>query len=256
MLDFDSDAGTHGQFRPPTADRQMLLAMERSDVYVLKPAAPQRPWEFYRNMLPDVPQQGQNAPAHSSLPAPPLQRPNLVAHGYKLGPRGEPSPRGCQREAAAALWRLPKVADVTAFGHAGAARAVPRLQPLLPRGGLGARPHAEGRLPLLPRQRRPQPRQRLRPVRAGGHARARRAQAFGARRHAALRLSCVCARSETGATYGAASLPGRCGARRAAPAGASWRQLGVSLVQGVCAAVTHFLKTVAGSVLIFMKPSH
>ena len=86
MLDFDSDAGTHGQFRPPTADRQMLLAMERSDVYVLKPAAPQRPWEFYRNMLPDVPQQGQNAPARSSLPAPPLQRPNLVAHGYKLGP--------------------------------------------------------------------------------------------------------------------------------------------------------------------------
>ena len=62
MLDFDSDAGTHGQFRPPTADRQMLLAMERSDVYVLKPAAPQRPWELYRNMLPDVPQQGQNAP--------------------------------------------------------------------------------------------------------------------------------------------------------------------------------------------------
>jgi len=66
--------------------------MERSDVYVLKPAAPQRPWEFYRNMLPDVPQQGQNAPARSSLPAPPLQRPNLVAHGYKLGPKGEPSP--------------------------------------------------------------------------------------------------------------------------------------------------------------------
>ena len=92
MLDFDSDAGTHGQFRPPTADRQMLLAMERSDVYVLKPAAPQRPWEFYRNMLPDVPQQGQNAPARSSLPAPPLQRPNLVARGYKLGPKGEPSP--------------------------------------------------------------------------------------------------------------------------------------------------------------------
>ena len=92
MLDFDSDAGTHGQFRPPTADRQMLLAMERSDVYVLKPAAPQRPWELYRNMLPDVPQQGQNAPARSSLPAPPLQRPNLVAHGYKLGPKGEPSP--------------------------------------------------------------------------------------------------------------------------------------------------------------------
>ena len=44
MLDFDSDAGTHGQFRPPTADRQMLLAMERSDVYVIKPAAPQLPW--------------------------------------------------------------------------------------------------------------------------------------------------------------------------------------------------------------------
>ena len=55
MLDFDSDAGTHGQFRPPTADRQMLLAMERGDVYVLKPGAPQLPWEFYRNMLPDVP---------------------------------------------------------------------------------------------------------------------------------------------------------------------------------------------------------
>ena len=30
--------------------------MEQSDVYVLKPAAPQRPWELYRNMLPDVPQ--------------------------------------------------------------------------------------------------------------------------------------------------------------------------------------------------------
>jgi len=41
MLDFDSDAGTHGHFRPPTADRQMLLAMERGDVFVLKPAAPQ-----------------------------------------------------------------------------------------------------------------------------------------------------------------------------------------------------------------------
>jgi hypothetical protein len=39
----------------------MLLAMERSDVYVIKPAAPQLPWEFYRNMLPDVPQQGKNA---------------------------------------------------------------------------------------------------------------------------------------------------------------------------------------------------
>ena len=38
---FDSDAGTHGHFRPPTADRQMLLAMERGDVFVLKPAAPQ-----------------------------------------------------------------------------------------------------------------------------------------------------------------------------------------------------------------------
>lgn len=55
MLDFDSDAGTHGHCRPPTADRQMLLAMERGDVFVLKPAAPQLPWEFYRNMLPDVP---------------------------------------------------------------------------------------------------------------------------------------------------------------------------------------------------------
>ena len=116
MLDFDSDAGTHGQFRPPTADRQMLLAMERSDVYVIKPAAPQLPWEFYRNMLPDVPQQSQNALARSSLPTPPLQRPHLVAHCYELGPRGEPSPRGCQREAAAALWCLPNAADIT-FEH-------------------------------------------------------------------------------------------------------------------------------------------
>ena len=59
---------------------------------MLKPAAPQRPWELYRNMLPDVPQhkQGQNAPARSSLPAPPLQRPNLVAHGYKLGQKASP----------------------------------------------------------------------------------------------------------------------------------------------------------------------
>ena len=73
-----------------------------------------------------------------------------------------------------------------ASGPAGAARALPRLQPLLPRRGLGARPHAEGRLPLLPRQGRPQPRQRLRPVCARGLARARRAQALGARRHDAL----------------------------------------------------------------------
>ena len=86
MLDFDSDAGTHGQFRPPTADRQMLLAMERSDVYVLKPAAPQRPWELYRNMLPDVPQQGQNAPGSQLATRPTAPATYLVAHGYKLGP--------------------------------------------------------------------------------------------------------------------------------------------------------------------------
>ena len=55
MLDFDSDAGMHGQFRPPMADRQMLLAMEKGDVFVVQPPDPQLPWEFYRNMLPDVP---------------------------------------------------------------------------------------------------------------------------------------------------------------------------------------------------------
>ena len=37
------------------ADRQMLLAMEKGDVFVVQPPDPQLPWEFYRNMLPDVP---------------------------------------------------------------------------------------------------------------------------------------------------------------------------------------------------------
>ena len=60
--------------------------MERSDVYVLKPAAPQRPWELYRNMLPDVPQQGQNAPGSQLATRPTAPAAYLVAHGYKLGP--------------------------------------------------------------------------------------------------------------------------------------------------------------------------
>ena len=55
MLDFDSDAGTHGHFRPTMADRQMLLSMEQSDVYVIQWPNSKLPWEFYRNMLPDVP---------------------------------------------------------------------------------------------------------------------------------------------------------------------------------------------------------
>jgi len=55
MLDFDSDAATHGHFRPTVADRQMLLSMEQSDVYVVSWPNSKMPYEFYRNMLPDVP---------------------------------------------------------------------------------------------------------------------------------------------------------------------------------------------------------
>eukprot|EP00964_Phaeocystis_antarctica_P020924 scaffold11580_cov30-Phaeocystis_antarctica.AAC.1 len=40
-----------------------------------------------------------------------------LARGCPLGPRREPSPRGCWSGAAAALWRLPKVADVAALDH-------------------------------------------------------------------------------------------------------------------------------------------
>ena len=39
-----------------------------------------------------------------------------LAQGHSLGPRGEPSPLGCRREVAAALWCLRTVADSTALG--------------------------------------------------------------------------------------------------------------------------------------------
>jgi len=50
MLDFEPN----GIFTPTVADRAMLLAMDKSDVYILKWPSPAVPWEFYRNMLPDV----------------------------------------------------------------------------------------------------------------------------------------------------------------------------------------------------------
>eukprot|EP00964_Phaeocystis_antarctica_P045746 scaffold26350_cov66-Phaeocystis_antarctica.AAC.5 len=34
-----------------------------------------------------------------------------------MGSRGEPSPRGCRRQVAVALWALLKVADSAAFHH-------------------------------------------------------------------------------------------------------------------------------------------
>ena len=51
----------------------------------------------------------QSGLARSSLRSHPL------AEGRPLDPKGEPSPPGCRREAAAALWCLPRVARSAAF---------------------------------------------------------------------------------------------------------------------------------------------
>lgn len=51
MLDFEPN----GVFTPTTADRAMLLSMDKNDVYIVQWPSPGVPWEFYRNMLPDVP---------------------------------------------------------------------------------------------------------------------------------------------------------------------------------------------------------
>ena len=51
MLDFEPN----GRFTPTSATREMLLQMEPSDIYICQWPTAARPWEFYRNMLPDVP---------------------------------------------------------------------------------------------------------------------------------------------------------------------------------------------------------
>jgi len=51
MLDFEPS----GIFTPTIADRHMLLSMEKNDIFIVKWPSPSLPWEFYRNMLPDVP---------------------------------------------------------------------------------------------------------------------------------------------------------------------------------------------------------
>eukprot|EP00964_Phaeocystis_antarctica_P142782 scaffold108117_cov48-Phaeocystis_antarctica.AAC.4 len=57
----------------------------------------------------------------------------VACSGRPLGPRGEPSLRGCRTEAAAAVWCLPKAAHSAASDHLG--RAGP-VEPQLPiRGG-------------------------------------------------------------------------------------------------------------------------
>ena len=51
MLDYEPT----GTFSPTVVDRNMLLSMEKADVFVVKWPSPAVPLEFYRNMLPDVP---------------------------------------------------------------------------------------------------------------------------------------------------------------------------------------------------------
>ena len=51
MLDFDPS----GVFSPTVADRQMLLQMDKEDVFVVQWPSRGVAWELYRNMLPDVP---------------------------------------------------------------------------------------------------------------------------------------------------------------------------------------------------------
>ena len=51
MLDFEPT----GDFRPTVATREMLLAMEKADVFVVQWPAPALGYDFYRNMMPEVP---------------------------------------------------------------------------------------------------------------------------------------------------------------------------------------------------------
>jgi intraflagellar transport protein 122 len=51
MLDFEPSA----DFTPPVATPEMLLGMDRSDVFIIQWPHPALGKEYYRNMLPDVP---------------------------------------------------------------------------------------------------------------------------------------------------------------------------------------------------------
>lgn len=51
MLDFDPS----GTFSPTVADRQMLLGMDKGDIFIVQWPCSSLPYEFYRNMMPDVP---------------------------------------------------------------------------------------------------------------------------------------------------------------------------------------------------------
>eukprot|EP00964_Phaeocystis_antarctica_P148392 scaffold115225_cov51-Phaeocystis_antarctica.AAC.3 len=63
---------------------------------------------------------GSKCPGSQRLTRPPAApEAQPLAQRCPLGPRGEASPLGCQREPALALWSLPKAADVTAFDHPG-----------------------------------------------------------------------------------------------------------------------------------------
>ena len=51
MLDFEPT----GTFTPVAATREMLLSMEKADVFVVQWPASALGYDFYRNMMPEVP---------------------------------------------------------------------------------------------------------------------------------------------------------------------------------------------------------
>ena len=75
---------------------------------------------FRQFRVPPAIQHGQTALARSRpCGHPPPQEAHLLARGRPPSPREEPSPLESRKEAATALWRLPTVAELPAFGHAG-----------------------------------------------------------------------------------------------------------------------------------------
>ena len=75
---------------------------------------------FRQFRVPPAIQHGQTVLARSRpCGHPPPQEAHLLARGRPPSPREEPSPLESRKEAATALWRLPTVAELPAFGHAG-----------------------------------------------------------------------------------------------------------------------------------------
>ena len=72
MLDFEPT----GTFTPVAATREMLLSMEKADVFVVQWPASALGYDFYRNMMPEVPavpvveRAGKPAPRPPPLPTP------------------------------------------------------------------------------------------------------------------------------------------------------------------------------------------